>query len=109
MIEHSISLSARFDFVITMWYSNETIMPIIESAKKALRQSKKRRALNEGQKKALRAVIKNFKKSLTAEDLSLVYKKLDKASKTNLIKKNKAARLKSRLTHLMVQSSKAVS
>lgn len=84
-------------------------MPIIKSAKKALRQSRKKRVFNEAQKKTLKAIVKKFRKSLNAEDLSLVYKKLDKAAKTNIIKKNRAARLKSRLTHLMAKSSRAVS
>lgn len=84
-------------------------MPITHSAKKALRQNRKKRNVNEARKKALASVIKKFKKSMNAEGLSLVYKKLDKAAKSNLIKKNKAARLKSRLTHLMTRSSKIAS
>lgn len=84
-------------------------MPITNSAKKALRQNKKERATNEKRKKALKEVIKRFKKSLKAEDLSLVYKKLDKAAKVNLIKSKKADRLKSRLTHLMARSVKTAS
>lgn len=53
---------------------------------------------------SLKSTIKGYKKELTGENkealknsLSGVYKALDKASKTNLIKKNKANRLKSRL------------
>jgi ribosomal protein S20 len=53
---------------------------------------------------SLKSSIKTYKKALSAEDkevikksLSDAYKALDKASKTNLIKKNKARRLKSRL------------
>ncbi|OGY65696.1 MAG: 30S ribosomal protein S20 [Candidatus Harrisonbacteria bacterium RIFCSPLOWO2_01_FULL_44_18] len=76
-------------------------MPITQSAKKALRQSLRRRARNITQKKALKEVVKAYKKSPSAENLSLVYKKLDKAAKTNLIKKNKASRLKSRLSKLV--------
>jgi len=76
-------------------------MPITLSAKKALRQSLRRRARNLIQKKALKEVVKTYKKSPSAENLSLVYKKLDKAAKTNLIKKNKASRLKSRLSKLL--------
>ncbi len=53
---------------------------------------------------SLKSTIKGYKKALSTADkealkssLSDVYKALDKASKTNLIKKNKANRLKSRL------------
>jgi small subunit ribosomal protein S20 len=79
-------------------------MPITKSAKKALRQNIRRRKTNVKRKTELKSVIKRYKK-LIAEDkggeakkyLSQVYKKLDKAAKANLIKKNKASRLKSRL------------
>ena len=78
-------------------------MPNTTSAKKALRQSKTRYARNTAKKKALREAVKKYKKAVEAgtapqEHLSVVYKKLDKAAKTNLITKNKASRLKSRLT-----------
>lgn len=84
-------------------------MPITSSAQKALRQNKKRYSINLDRKKALKDAIKKFKKMLKAEDLSWVYKKSDKAAKVHLITKNKAARLKSRLTHLMAKSVKAAS
>ena len=83
-------------------------MPITSSAKKALRQNKKIRAINEKRKKNLKDIIKRFKKDLKSETLSLVYQGLDKAAKMNLIKKNKASRLKSRLSHLIAKSVKAV-
>ncbi|MEK7495843.1 MAG: 30S ribosomal protein S20 [Patescibacteria group bacterium] len=76
-------------------------MPIIKSAKKALRQNISRRKRNLKRKAELKKVIKEYKKSITAEHLSQVYKKLDKAAKVNLIKKNKAARLKSGLSKLL--------
>ncbi len=76
-------------------------MPITASAKKALRQNITRRAKNVSDKKAIKEAIKSYKKSPSAELLSVVYQKLDKAAKTNLIKKNTASRLKSRLTKLL--------
>jgi small subunit ribosomal protein S20 len=83
-------------------------MPITQSAKKALRQNIRRRERNLKKKTELRSVVKKYKKLISAgskseaqEYLSQVYKKLDKAAKVNLIKKNKAARLKSRLTKLL--------
>ena len=83
-------------------------MPITQSAKKALRQNIRRRKKNIERKIALKAVIKQYKKLIAegkkeeaAKQLSQVYKKLDKAAKVNLIKKNKAARLKSRLSRLL--------
>ncbi len=80
-------------------------MPITKSAQKALRQNKRRRIRNVNQTRSLKDEVKTLKK-LTAnkdkkgaeEALPKVYKALDKAVKTNLLKKNTASRLKSRLT-----------
>jgi len=80
-------------------------MPITKSAQKALRQNKRRRVRNVRQSRSLKNEIKSLKKLVIAKNkkganeiLPKVYKALDKAAKTNLIKKNTAARLKSRLT-----------
>ncbi len=79
-------------------------MPITKSAKKALRQSKRRRARNVKQSRFFKDEIKSLKKFIDAKDkkgskelLSMVYKALDKAVKTNVLKKNTVSRLKSRL------------
>ncbi|MFH1855131.1 MAG: 30S ribosomal protein S20 [bacterium] len=69
-------------------------MPIIESAKKALKQSRKRQKINLKKKVAIAEVKKKTK---TAKDLEKAQSVLDKAAKTGYIHKNKAARLKSRL------------
>jgi small subunit ribosomal protein S20 len=79
-------------------------MPIIKSAKKALRQTKKRTRANVIKKDELKLTIKQFRKMVQTgkakeakKQLSIVFKKLDKAAKTDLLKKNTASRLKSRL------------
>jgi small subunit ribosomal protein S20 len=78
-------------------------MPITSSAKKALRQNISRRAKNAVAKKQLSETIKVYKKTVlenkkeAEKQLPKVYQALDKAAKNNLIKKNKASRLKSRL------------
>lgn len=83
-------------------------MPKIQSAKKALRQTIRRTAKNRATKKTFKEVIKSFRKAVDSGDLkaaatqlSVVYKKLDKAAKVNVIKKNTANRLKSRLAHYL--------
>lgn len=83
-------------------------MPITKSAEKALRQNVRRRKINLKRKSDLKSVIKDYKKLVVAgkkeeakKYLPQVYKKLDKSVKVNLIKKNKASRLKSRLSKLL--------
>ncbi len=82
-------------------------MPIIKSAKKALRQNIRRRKINLKRKADLKSIIKQYKKLVSSNKdeakkyLAQVYKKLDKSAKVNLIKKNKASRLKSRLSALL--------
>lgn len=77
-------------------------MPITASAKKALRQSLRRKARNLRRKNSYKNTLKELKSLVAAgkkdEAIKLLpktYKALDKAAKTNVIKKNKAARLKS--------------
>ena len=80
-------------------------MPITKSAKKALRQNKTRRERNLRRLDVLRDTLKKIKK-LVAENkkeeaiklLPSAYKAIDKACKTGVIKKNTAARKKSRIT-----------
>ena len=78
-------------------------MPIKNSAKKALRQSKKKALANLQVKRAYKNAIKSVDKGLATgkdikADLKLAQKKLDKAAKKGIIKKNTASRKISRLT-----------
>lgn len=82
--------------------------PITKSAKKALRQSKKRRERNLRRLNVMREIVKQIRKLISEnkkeEALKLLpkaYKAVDKAAKTNVIKKNTAARKKSRLAKLI--------
>ena len=78
-------------------------MAITSSAKKAFRASKKKRVFNLRRKSAIEKQLKDCRKLMTtkskAEATKLIpgiYQVLDKAVKTNYIKANTAARLKSR-------------
>lgn len=79
-------------------------MPITKSAKKALRQNKRREAKNKIYKNKMKGLIKDIrilalekKKEEAKKLLPQVYKILDKSAKENIIKKNTASRKKSRL------------
>jgi small subunit ribosomal protein S20 len=80
-------------------------MPNTKSAIKAMRQSIKRRERNLKVKDAYKTAVKDVKKLITSAQKSeslVALKKtmsaLDKAVKKNIIHKNKASRLKSRIS-----------
>lgn len=88
-------------------------MPIKKSAKKALRQSKKRRARNLGRKKKIKDLTKEIRNLISQKKikeakalLPQIYKILDKAAKVGTIKKNTASRKKSRITKLVNTAKK---
>jgi len=76
-------------------------MPVTKSAKKKLRKDKKRTKTNLIYKTNYRNAIKKLKKSRNPDLLTEVYSKIDKAAKKGVIHKNKAARLKSKITKLI--------
>lgn len=83
-------------------------MPITKSAKKALRQTIRRTAANRVVKNAYKANIKAFRAAMNSQNIEAaksllpkVYQTVDKAVKKGVIKKNAAARYKSRLTRLI--------
>ena len=86
-------------------------MPITKSAKKALRQSERRRIRNLQKKRKIKNLIKQVRSLISQKKieeakklLPQIYKLLDKAAKTGLIKENTAARKKSRIAQLIIKS-----
>lgn len=80
-------------------------MPQRRNAAKQLRVDAKRKSRNLLRKKKFKDALKVVKKSVEAKDLDTAkaglvkaYKELDKAAAKGVIHKNKAARLKSRIT-----------
>jgi len=83
-------------------------MPQRRTAKKALRQNKKKQKRNLSVKSQVKLAVKKFKKALEGSDVALrqqtlsdVYKMFDKAATKKIIHRNKAARKKSRLSKLL--------
>lgn len=76
-------------------------MPIIKSAKKKLRQDKKREKANKLVKTSFKNAIKDAQKAKTSEKVIKAIKLVDKAVKARVIHKNKAARIKSGLSKLV--------
>ena len=82
-------------------------MPITKSAKKAIRVSARKKAVNDQRKRAMKEIIKKIEKLAktdkkeAAKLLAAAYQAIDKAAKIGVIKKNNAARKKSRLARLV--------
>jgi small subunit ribosomal protein S20 len=88
-------------------------MPIKKSAKKYLRASRKRAAQNLKTKKAFKEAVKKLRNLIASQKheeakkyFPMVQKALDKAAKVGVIKKNTAARKKSRLAKMMKKAGK---
>ena len=78
-------------------------MAITKNAKKALRQSHRRKAMNLKRKSAMRATLKAARTATKGDTaaLSAAYKAIDKALKRGIIKKNTAARRKAKVSRLL--------
>lgn len=76
-------------------------MPRIKSAKKAMRQARRRTVTNRAQRSALRTAVKRVRGAANKQDATQAYaaavRLLDRAARKGLIHKNNAARQKSRL------------
>ncbi len=83
-------------------------MPIKASAKKEIRKAKKRRIMNLQRAKTMKETLKKAQKIILSGKkdeakklISSAYQAIDKAVKRGIIKKNAAARKKSRLMKLL--------
>ncbi len=76
-------------------------MPIIRSAKKKLRQDKKRKIQNSTIKISVQKIIKKYKSHPTPILLSEVFSILDMSAKKKIFHINKVSRLKSNLSKLL--------
>ena len=83
-------------------------MPNIKSAKKRMRSNSKKATVNAVITTSMRTAIKKFEKEVKAgnketasNNLNIAIQRVDKAMSSGKIHKNKAARLKSRMTKMM--------
>ena len=86
-------------------------MPITRSAKKALRVSLRRKEINEKRRRAMKEAVKSTRKLAATKgadgraELAKAYQAIDKAAKSGVIKKNAAARKKSRLAKALKKAA----
>jgi small subunit ribosomal protein S20 len=85
-------------------------MPLIRSAKKSLRVSRDRKAINDLTRAKIKEALKSARLAITKgekdapEKIARAQRELDLAAKKNVIHKNRAARLKSRLAKKLAKS-----
>ncbi len=89
-------------------------MAITKGAKKAVRQSERKRVFNVRRTTEMRGILKDVRKAVIAGDtakaesmLPKAYQAIDKAAKRGVIKANTAARKKSRLVASLRRTAKA--
>ena len=82
-------------------------MPNIKSAKKRMRSNAKKANVNTLVSSSMKTAIKKFEREVKAgnkqeaqNNLNVALQRIDKAKTSGLVHKNKAARLKSRLTKM---------
>jgi small subunit ribosomal protein S20 len=84
-------------------------VPQIKSAKKAMRQARRRTVTNRAQRSTLRTALKRVRAAGTKQEATQAYaaavRLLDRAARKGLIHKNNAARNKSRLAGMIGRMS----
>lgn len=78
-------------------------MPLTKSAIKALKQDKRRAISNKRLRSKAKTAMDTVKKTPSQETLAQAFSALDRAAKTHVFHKNKAARLKSALSKLLIK------
>ena len=89
-------------------------MPNTKGAKKRLGQNVVRRDRNKVTRSRMRSMLRKFREAVAAKDFEqakecsrLAAQMLDKAASKGVIHRNKAARLKSRMSHNLIASQAA--
>ena len=82
-------------------------MPVTKTAKRALRGSTNKQAVNKIIVKSLEIAVRAAKKSKTIASVTKAVSLADRAAKKHVIHKNKAARVKSQLSKLLPKTQKS--
>ena len=79
-------------------------MPVTKTAKRALRGSRRKEKVNKKILSKLESVVRLAKKSKKENDVRKAFSFIDRAAKKKTIHKNKAARIKSNLSKLLIKA-----
>jgi len=78
-------------------------MPVIKGAKKKLKVDRKRESANKKAESLINLVIKKAQRKPIPENMQKAFRAIDKGVKKDIFHKNKAARIKSRLSKLVAK------
>jgi ribosomal protein S20 len=78
-------------------------MPITKGAIRKQRADKRKVLINLSTKRSFREAVSAMRRKPNAKNLQAAFSQLDRATKSNVLHKNTASRLKSRLSHLLVK------
>lgn len=81
-------------------------MPVTKTAKRALRSSKRKVQINNTVFADMEIAIRKAKNSKRLSDVTVAFSKIDRAAKKKLIHKNKAARIKRKLSAMLPKTTK---
>lgn len=76
-------------------------MPILPSAKKALRVSQRKRKVNQKVRSLVRSRMRKLEEEPSQKNLDAAYSAIDKAVKKNVFHRNKGDRLKSQAAKIV--------
>jgi len=82
-------------------------MPVTKTAKRALRSSGRKQKVNSQVISSLEGSIRVAERTKTAGDISQAFSFADRASKRNIIHKNKAGHIKSSLSRISTRRTQA--
>lgn len=88
---------------IALVYQSNRTMPVIQSAKKALRRDRKREAHNAALRTRLGHAVKAALEEPSQDTVSAAHSVIDRAAKKRVIHPNRSARLKSRVGKRIAQ------
>lgn len=83
-------------------------MPVTKTARRALRVSHRKKAVNDKTRETLEIALRHAKKEKTVKSITTAISQADRAAKKHVIHKNKAARIKSALSKLASKPSAEV-
>jgi len=83
-------------------------MPVIRNAKKKLKVDRKRESANKKTKTSINFAIKKAQRKPIPANIQKAFKVIDKGVKKDIFHKNKASRIKSRLSKLAGKKSQSL-